>query len=161
MNPRLESLLDRVASLPRTGRNTWSAMMAVVGLGAVAAAIVFEPHEDGWTYVFDHRFGGPCGFRDATGLPCPSCGMTRSWVWLVRGHVIEAFMYNPAGALLLMGLAVMGVIGAIRLVTRDPERVQIPLKYVSTAVMVWMIVPYLGGWFLRMAGFNPLPLLSP
>ena len=130
-------------------------------LGAVAAAIAFEPHEDGWTYFMDHRFGGPCGFRDATGLPCPSCGMTRSWVWLVRGHVVEAFFYNPAGALLLVGLGVMGVIGAVRTFTRDPNRIQVPIRVLSSVVIAWMLVPYLGGWFLRLAGFNPLPVVLP
>lgn len=159
MNPRIEALLDRVAAWPRTSRASWSWVMMVAGLGAVAAAIVFEPGTDGWTYVFDTRFGGPCGFKDATGLPCPSCGMTRSWIWLVRGHVWDAFVYNAAGALLLIGLAVMGVIGTIRVVTRNPDRIKISVHALSATVVAWMLVPYLGGWIIRLLGFNPLPPL--
>jgi len=159
MNPRLEAMLDRVAAFPRLNRKGWSVVMMVAGLGAVAAAMVFHPGEDGWTYVLDHRFGGPCGFREATGFDCPSCGMTRSWIWLVRGHVLEAFQYNAAGALLLIGLAVMGVIGTVRVVTGDPKRLEVNLSMLSGVVVAWMIVPYLGGWFLRMAGFNALPPL--
>ena len=157
MNSRLEAMLDRIAALPRVSRKSWSVVMMVAGLGAVAASVLFAPGEDGWTYFFDHKFGGPCGFRESTGFPCPSCGMTRSWVWLVRGHLLEAFQYNAAGALLLVGLAVMGVIGAVRVVTGDPERLTVDVGKLSTVVIVWMLVPYLGGWFLRLAGYNALP----
>lgn len=157
MNSRLDSMLDRVAAIPRVSRRGWSIVMMVAGLGAVAASFVFTPGDDNWTYFFGNRFGGPCGFREATSLPCPSCGMTRSWVWLVRGEVLDAFRYNAAGALLLIGLAAMGVIGAVRVVTGDPERLKVDVGKLSAIVVAWMIVPYLGGWILRMLGFNPLP----
>lgn len=38
-----------------------------------------------------------CIFRHVTGIPCPSCGTTRSVVALLHGSIYEAMMLNPAG----------------------------------------------------------------
>jgi hypothetical protein len=55
-------------------------------------------------------FGLPwpgCSFRQLTGLPCPTCGATRSALSLVHGDLAAAWQRNPlmvvcyAGALLL------------------------------------------------------------
>lgn len=43
-----------------------------------------------------------CPFRRLTGLPCPTCGMTRSWVELAHGHVGAAFQLNPVAPLALL-----------------------------------------------------------
>jgi len=37
----------------------------------------------------------PCPFHQLTGLDCPFCGMQRSFVELLNGNLIEAFMLNP------------------------------------------------------------------
>lgn len=36
-----------------------------------------------------------CLFRRVTGLPCPSCGMTRSYISLFRGDIGNAFFMHP------------------------------------------------------------------
>ena len=38
---------------------------------------------------------GICVFRRVTGLPCPSCGMTRSYLALFRGDIKTAFFMHP------------------------------------------------------------------
>ena len=43
-------------------------------------------------------FGLPwpkCWFRQLTGLPCPTCGATRSVLSLVHGNLAEAIGHNP------------------------------------------------------------------
>lgn len=50
-----------------------------------------------------------CAFLLLTDLPCLTCGMTRSWVSLVHGDVLQALAWNPAGAL----LCVITAFGAI------------------------------------------------
>jgi len=50
----------------------------------------------------------PCTFYVLFGRPCPACGMTTSWAWLVRGEVIEACRANVGGTL-LAALAIAGV----------------------------------------------------
>jgi len=41
------------------------------------------------------NLGIPCVFREATGLYCPGCGMTRAAVSLLEADVQQAFRYNP------------------------------------------------------------------
>lgn len=36
-----------------------------------------------------------CLFYNATGVPCPGCGMTRSYIHLFKGHIAEAFRFHP------------------------------------------------------------------
>jgi hypothetical protein len=47
----------------------------------------------------------PCTFREVTGLPCPSCGMTTSFTMLIHGDVWNSLRANFAGtALCTIGL---------------------------------------------------------
>jgi hypothetical protein len=36
-----------------------------------------------------------CMFKSLTGVPCPTCGATRSIVFLSQGDVVSAFTMNP------------------------------------------------------------------
>lgn len=38
-----------------------------------------------------------CVFKHVTGIPCPSCGSTRSVVSLVQGNIGQAIYTNPLG----------------------------------------------------------------
>lgn len=44
----------------------------------------------------------PCTFHFATGVPCPSCGMTTSFALLMRGDVINSLRANSVGTLLAL-----------------------------------------------------------
>ncbi|MEZ5216028.1 MAG: DUF2752 domain-containing protein [Ilumatobacteraceae bacterium] len=45
-----------------------------------------------------------CPIRRVTGLPCPTCGMTRSVLALVRGDLVASVAAHPAGPILAVGL---------------------------------------------------------
>ncbi len=49
-------------------------------------------------------------------IPCPTCGMTRAWINLLKGHILEAFTYHP--------LFLLGPIVIIILVYdfKDPQK---------------------------------------
>jgi hypothetical protein len=49
----------------------------------------------------------PCVFRAFTGLPCPTCGTSRSLVNLAHGNVAGSFGMNPAVALLMFAALLM------------------------------------------------------
>jgi len=52
-------------------------------------------------------FVGPiCVFKKTTGIPCPSCGSTRSMIALIHGDFLKGLSWNPMGLLLLGGLIV-------------------------------------------------------
>lgn len=48
-----------------------------------------------------------CVFRAFTGIPCPTCGATRSLVHLANGNLSASFGMNPAIALLLFAALLM------------------------------------------------------
>jgi hypothetical protein len=49
----------------------------------------------------------PCTFYVLFQRPCPACGMTTSWAWLLRGEIGHALAAN-AGGTLLAGLSLAG-----------------------------------------------------
>lgn len=53
-----------------------------------------------------HGFGvSVCWFEQATGLPCPGCGLTRSLSCGLRGMFSESWHYHPLG-LFILGLLI-------------------------------------------------------
>lgn len=42
----------------------------------------------------------PCTFYVIFQRPCPACGMTTSWAWLLRGEIGRALVANAGGMLL-------------------------------------------------------------
>ncbi len=49
---------------------------------------------------------GVCLFKRVTGIPCPSCGSTRSVLSFLKGDVVDAILWNPFGILLILILLV-------------------------------------------------------
>ena len=73
-----------------------------VALGCLAVlvtAVMLEPSRAG-TATHTRLGFDECQFLTTTGIPCPSCGMTTSFAWFVRGHVLASFYVQPMGTLL-------------------------------------------------------------
>jgi len=64
----------------------------------------------GW--VDPARYFGVCGFKQAFGLPCPGCYVTRSAMLFVSGRIVESFYLQPAGAV-LCGVGVAAAVFAL------------------------------------------------
>ena len=82
-----------------------------------------------------------CPFRRVTGLPCPTCGLTRSWQAAAHLRVTESRGYHPLGAATLVGAIVVALDigdGTPRLVERREIQV--------SAVALWMAT-----WLWRLA----------
>ena len=88
-------------------------LAAAAAAGAVAGAAALDPAS---------IESGPvlCPFRLLTGLPCPGCGLTRSWVYLVHGHWSDGFSANPFGALALVAVLAFVVTVAVAVIRRVP-----------------------------------------
>jgi uncharacterized membrane protein YhaH (DUF805 family) len=80
---------------------------AAVLLAAVFAASLFQIGFLDAGLSDDDPAGSLCFLRRTTGLPCLSCGMTRSFYALGRGAVAEAFREHPLGPLVFLLLAVV------------------------------------------------------
>ena len=91
-----------------SGRYRLGLTLLAIGLAALlGVARALQPNPQGRG---THQQLGlpPCTFVALFGRPCPTCGMTTSWAWLMRGHVVAALRSNASGALLGM-LALAGV----------------------------------------------------
>ena len=53
-----------------------------------------------WAMLFDSGHGSVCPMKAVTGLPCPSCGATRSVMSLAHGDFAAAWSWNPLGYIL-------------------------------------------------------------
>lgn len=62
-----------------------------------------------------------CVFKTLTGLPCPSCGVTRAVIALSRGDVGRALFLNPLAALACGAALVYLLYAAAVLVLRLPR----------------------------------------
>jgi hypothetical protein len=82
-----------------------------------------------------------CPIRRATGRPCPTCGLTRSWHAALRGRGRESLGHHPLGPLALAAAAAYGLRiderpGAVRDVLRQPV---IHALTAALWVAVWIV----------------------
>jgi hypothetical protein len=61
-----------------------------------------------------------CALRDATGWPCPGCGLTRVAQRLARGDVGGALDANPLGTVVALGFAACTLFAVLQLLFRLP-----------------------------------------
>lgn len=64
---------------------------------AASCLLTIRDHHLVMVPVIDMPLPGTCTFRELTGLPCPGCGLTRSFISLGHARLREAWNYNPAG----------------------------------------------------------------
>lgn len=67
----------------------------LLAFGGIAAVLLVAAR-----FVPFHLFPPICGLRNATGLPCPTCGMTRAFVRVTHGDLQGALQVSPLGAVL-------------------------------------------------------------
>ena len=104
--------------------------------------------------------GWPCPFLQATGLPCPGCGLGRACVLLLHGDWLPALRLHAFAPLLFLMLAVLGA--GLLLRGRAFEVLRARVQWIEERTL---LVPALLGallvyWALRFAldgpGFRPL-----
>jgi hypothetical protein len=62
-----------------------------------------------------------CAFHDVTGLPCVTCGMTRSAIQFFHGNFLTALRWNPLVFVALCGLSIFDAYAFVVLVSRAPR----------------------------------------
>ena len=124
---------------------------AIVCLGIIIFFAAFAL--TGYYKIDMGRWLGYCGFRQRTGLPCPTCGMTTATLAFAQGRILEAFYIQPACGLLCSLLVIAAILAFIIAVFgiyfRFIERffTEIKLRYMILALI--MIIA--AGWAVTLA----------
>ncbi len=96
---------------------------------------------------------GPCGMKQRTGLPCPTCGMTTCVLAFARGEVLTAFYVQPAGALVCSLLVVAAFFAFLTAVLGvyfhffDRLWAELKVRYVVAGLLVILAA----GWAVTLA----------
>jgi len=80
-----------------------------------------------------------CWFHLTTGLPCPTCGVTRAARQLLHGDLPGAFRYNPLGVCALGAMIAFDIYAAIVLTFKLP-RFRVDYLHPKTARWLRIIV---------------------
>jgi len=90
-----------------TGQRIAMVAIALAPLSLLLTAALLTPDARG--HGTHEQLGlPPCTFYVIFHRPCPACGMTTSWAWLVRGEIGHALAANAGGTL----LACLSLVGA-------------------------------------------------
>ncbi|MDT9592977.1 DUF2752 domain-containing protein [Nocardioides zeae] len=112
--------------------------LAAGGVVAVGVAVAMDPAgiEDGPII---------CPFRLLTGLPCPGCGLTRSWVYAVHGWWGDSFASHPFGLPLL---AFVLVVAGLSIARRVRRRAPISIDALLGSTVAKVVLAGWLGWAL-------------
>jgi hypothetical protein len=129
--------------------------LSLASLGVLVLAHRLAPSPLG---VGTHKQMGfqNCEFLQRTHLPCPTCGMTTSFSWFVRGNWVASFYVQPMGFLLALACAAlfwaclhMAITGApLHRLLRQVKQVRLIVIVMSFAIAAWgwKILIHLNGW---------------
>jgi hypothetical protein len=107
--------INEAAARRRAGAKGGGAAIVAPGVaGAAVFALLFVLRAVGTATTTSVTLAGRelhwgCAFRDAFGVPCPTCGMTRSVLLTLHGQLSDALTLNPGGPLLVAGGLLLGV----------------------------------------------------
>ena len=121
--------------------NNRQVSLALLLFGGAILAVGLIP-VGGWESLPDL-----CLFHRLTALPCPTCGLTRSWAALVRGQVGISLRFHALGFPSLVGLGLYLGVESLW-----PRRLRIPTGLILFGVAVWT-----GYGIGRMFSFFPGP----
>jgi hypothetical protein len=80
---------------------------AALLLQAAAASLLLRA-DDAAVYLLGRPIVLTCAFRQRTGLPCPTCGLSRSVVLSLHGEFARAWHLAPAGPVAVLGALAFG-----------------------------------------------------
>ena len=132
-------------------RDRLSIKWEMVSLGLcvlfVIAALCVVPSDDGlYVTVFGKAVKTQCIMMQKVGMPCPSCGCTRSCALLMRGEVGEAVQRNPSGLVVIAFVLAVGVYRGLRLA--NILQVRLPFSIELVGAVVVLVVMYVV-WVVR------------
>ena len=131
----MTALTPRLRSVPRGELVAFAIITAVL-----VTSVVWHPADDGGFVL--------CLFRNMTGLPCPGCGLTRSFCAIAKGHVERGFAFHGLGpALFLVAVvywmrgvaALAGLRGAVARFDETVMRWRLPFAVLAALLATWVL----------------------
>jgi hypothetical protein len=142
-------LTEKHTKLPLLGYRLIAIGITVSGLALLFLARSVEPDPQG--FGSHQQLGLPeCGFHQRTGYPCPTCGMTTAFAYMVRGRPIQAFITQPAGALTALACLGLTVMAGYAALTGKKIRVAVP-RGLGLKITLIVLITVLLSWLWRCA----------
>jgi len=99
-------------------------------------------------YVWGHPINWACALKARLGLPCPTCGLTRSVVLSLHGEIARAWNVAPGGPVAVLGC--LGFAVALLLLNGMPlryrERMEAALRSGTLAYAALAATAWIAGW---------------
>lgn len=126
--------------------------ISLVTFADLAVGRVLLRADEARVFLGGRALGLRCAFREATGLPCPTCGLSRSIVMSLHGDFTRAWHLAPAGPVAVTGVALFAAAmfalallqargGARRILNARVWIRRGALAYCAALIAVWA-----GGW---------------
>jgi Protein of unknown function (DUF2752) len=98
--------------------------VAVLAIGQLVASAWLVPTGDRIAFPGGAELGDLCWFHATFHLPCPLCGMTRSFVAFAHGDVAAALRFHPGGPLLFTAMLAFAVAATIAWLRHTPPMIE-------------------------------------
>lgn len=120
----------------RTAPTLAPRLLGAVGLGIVALSLGFGPS-------FWQGLPELCAFEAMTGLPCPTCGITRAFAATAHGQLGLAFHYHAFGPFLFVAT----LLASLWAFTGRPyPRIRVWMVWALAAALLVYGVARMVGW---------------
>ena len=93
-----------------------------------------------------------CHMRRYTGFDCPGCGLTRSFISIAHGRMLDAWRYNPAGFLLFPIMLFQIPYRSVQVWRLRRGLREIQLGWLSRWPMIVVLVVLVTQWVVRQLG---------
>ena len=85
-----------------------------------------------------------CLIKSISGVPCPSCGTTRSILELLDGHFITSLQWNPMGLIVLLIMVISPVWILIDLLFKKESFLRFYGRAENQLKSKWIAIPAIG-----------------
>jgi hypothetical protein len=119
----------------------------VILADALAARLLLQADEE-HVFVLGRPIEWICALRARYGLPCPTCGLTRSVVMSLHGQFARAWSVAPVGPVLVVGTVAFAIAMLVLALSRPQARsaAHAWIRKGAAVYAVGAMVIWLGGW---------------
>lgn len=92
-----------------------------------------------------------CTMHAQLGLDCPGCGLTRSFIYMAHGNVVDALRMHPVGAVVFLFCALQIPAAVIRFWLGRDNSFSVVWAYSNERLLLILVVLCFVQWLIRMA----------